>query len=304
MEKKPVLVAILSGGVMNHVTQTWLAYNLPILTASPNCPYKFGLYIEAGTSPQEYARNRIIEAFLKSDCEILMMIDDDMTMRPGALDLLSTPEPWDIVAPLQHMFHPVNPDKGKFKPECIPCAFNRDAKAEIGKQLLPVYPMEGDGNVSEVSAVGSGVMAIKRRVLEDPKMMVEEGMEPPAFFLNRYENNGRRIRGLDIDFCWRAGELGYAIRINWGVEVGHYKRVDLWDVDYYAKASFMDGLKAGLRERADGIQVAQGEGREADRKSGVAGHPGGSDLAESGVDRAGTPSADAIVGKVARRATG
>jgi len=310
VEKTKVMIGMLTGGFMIHASQVILAHQLPIWSASPNCPYSFTLWIEAGTSPQEFARNKIIKEFLDSECDILMMVDDDMILTGKAIELLETPGDWHIVGPLQYMFQPANPERGRMKPEAYPCAFNRDKSAPIGSQTLPCWPVMGEGTVSEVAAVGSGVMAIKREVLLDRRLMVKKNMDPPAFFKNRYDRNGKRLRGLDIDFCWRAGDLGYKVMVNWAVEVGHYKRVNLNDIDFFAKGSFMDGMKAQLlydqnqKGNPDELQVAGVEGGPNGGTGGMAESGGGdAGLAQGGVDRAGGEDEEGP-GEVARRAAG
>lgn len=244
--KTPVMVGFLAGGMMVHVTQAWFSYQLPLLNADQDCPFAFMPWYEAATKPCERARNQICGAFLESECQILMMVDDDMVIGDNLIDLLATAEDWDIIAPLQHMFIPADKRAGREVAECLPCAFGRDADAPIGKQMLRVKP--NGRPVDDVSAVGSGVIAIRRRVLEDPRMQVEPGYDPPAFFRNLLLPNGVRERGLDIDFCWRATELGYGVKVNWNVPVGHYKRVDLFDVDMYAQVSFMRGFAKGAED--------------------------------------------------------
>jgi GT2 family glycosyltransferase len=241
------MVAILSGGCMIHATQGLLGHALAKWTYDPTTPFKFMFLIEAGTSPQEYARNIIIEQMLATDCKALLMIDDDMVVSGTVLDLLATPE-YDIVAPLQHMFMPPDPSKGRPFPEAYPCAFMFDKERKEGQQIRPVYPVSGC-SASPVEAVGSGVMLIRREVLEDERMLIAPGMTPPAFFKNVYRDNGERIRGLDIDFCRRAHALGYKIKVNWSVSVGHYKRTDLNDVDLYAKGSWRVGYEQGLKSK-------------------------------------------------------
>lgn len=251
MTKERVMVATLSGGGMIHASHAILAHFLPIWSQSPNVPYEFSYKIEAGTSPQEYARNILCKDALESGADTLLMMDDDMIVSGTILDLLATPG-YDIAAPLQYMFMPPNPERGRHFPECLPCAFEFDKEAPEGQQIRPVYPTSPEGS-SVVEAVGSGVMAIKRRVLEDPRMLLTEGLEPPALWKNIYRDNGERIRGLDIDFCRRAHALGYRIMVNWGVQVGHYKRTNLNDIDAFAKGSFMLGIQKGIK---DGKSVA------------------------------------------------
>lgn len=251
MKKERVMIAPISGSGMLHSTHALLAYHLPLWSANPNIPFEFIYRAEIGTSPQEYARNIVCGDAVKAECDVLVMIDDDMIVSGTVLDLLTTPH-YDIAGPLQYMFMPPDPAKGRDFPECYPCAFKFDHEQPEGRQIFPVYPTAPEGS-SVVEAVGSGVIAIRRKVLEDPKMLLEVGMDPPALWKNVYLGNGERIRGLDIDFCRRAHGLGYSIMVNWSVQVGHYKRANLNDVDAFAKGSFLQGYHAGEKHHVESV---------------------------------------------------
>ena len=250
-EEEKVFVGILANGAMVHGTQALLAFQLPIWSFNPEVPYSFAFWIEADVSPQDYKRNVIIEKFLESKCDTLVMIDDDMIINQTFLDLLGTPD-YDIAGPLQYTMKAADPEKDRLTPECFPCAFMIDHEGT--GQMKPVWPAS-NGPVAEVDLVGSGVIAIKRRVFEDVRMLHEDGHSPPAYFRNIWLPNGRRECGLDIDFCRRAKALGYKIKVNWQAEVGHFKQINLNDVDMFAKAQFLKGYGAG--EKSHEVQVEQ-----------------------------------------------
>lgn len=271
-QKQQVLVGVVAGSHAAHASLLWLAYYLYPWSLNPKMRYEFLFWPEIGTSPQELARNNLCQRCLDSDAEVLLMIDDDMIVDGTVLDLLTTPD-YDIVAPLQYMYLPENHEKKRAVPSTVPCAFNFDRDAPEGQQIRPVLPTPGQ-MITDVEAVGSGCMAIKRKVLEDPRMQIEPGLDPPAFFQNQYLANGIRIRGLDIDFCKRATELGYRIRTNWTVQVGHYKKCNLNGVDLYAKMSWHEGYEKGKRDGLETVPVERVEARpneRADRGDGADG---------------------------------
>lgn len=262
MKQTRVYIGLLSGNLSAHVSLVAMASDLPVMSASKDIPWQFVLDICAGHAPQEFARNTIIKRFLATKGDILLMVDDDMVWRGlTTLEILNTPwDEWDIVAPCQQMFHTYDGTTDPPRmPQIVHCAFNRDPNppAETPhKTCKPVWPMH-DQPVTQVDAVGSGVMAIKRRVLEDERMLLAPDMDPPAFFRNVYAANGVRHRGLDVDFCYRARELDYKVAINWKAHVGHYKRVDLSDIEIYAKLQFHQGYELGGKHA---LQVEEGEG--------------------------------------------
>lgn len=239
-----------------------LGWSLPYLSASQD-RFVFDFIIEAGVNPQALCRNRIIEIGLGRGADVVMMIDDDMVITETTMLCLDTPD-WDIVAPLQMMFRRKNPEKNQDHTAVYPCAFDFP-----NDRMTVCYPKKNETVVS-VEAVGSGVMAVKRALLEDPRMLIEPGLSPPALFQDKYKANGERTRGLDIDFCRRAHALGYRVKCNFGAVVGHYKRVDLNLIEEYAKRHYLEGWEAGHAGAVSLDQVAAGPG---DGEDGTARQP-------------------------------
>jgi len=250
-----VFVAVLAGGNRPNTSLNELANQLPYYSGQPEIPFRFSYWVESGVRSQELARNRICKRFLETDADVLLMIDDDMVLAGwDSLRVLITPD-YDIAAPLQLMFDSgINESTGEVEPAVKPCAFMYDDDAEGYRQL---YPAPGVGH-QECGAVGGGMIAIRRHVLENERMLLAEGFDPPAFFRTRFAPNYERVRGNDIDFCHRARECGYTVKVNWGARTGHLKTVDLYQVEVYAKRQFMLGYERGVK---DALRMDQGEGR-------------------------------------------
>jgi hypothetical protein len=102
-----------------------------------------------------------------------------------------------------------------------------------------------DDLVQEIDAAGAACLLVRRRVLEDRRMwlptayatadghardlgdeMEDPEWAPPVFRCWR-KPNGHIYRGEDIDFVWRARQLGYTARVHLGAVFGHVKRIDL-----------------------------------------------------------------------------
>lgn len=261
--KENVMIGILAGDNRVNVSIAGALFNLPFLSGDDSNRFIFLPWICAGYRPQEFARNTIIEKFLSDPGgDTLIMIDNDMILHghDTLLKLLDTPD-YDIAGPLQLMGfrHDTRDDAGNVtgQPKIYPVCGMYDRSRPAGKRFVPVLPVNGEKH-TQVDIVGSGIMAIKRRVLEDPRMQIEPGMSPPAIFRNVYEANGNRTRGLDVDFCVRARELGYRVVVNWSATSGHFKDMDLYEIEVYAKQQFMLGVEA--RER-DAIPLADGASR-------------------------------------------
>lgn len=265
-DRERVMVAVIAGDNMAHASLLHMAFGLPFITADPSNRLEFHLWDESGKCPQELARNaacgKFLDARSNSDGEpldTLVMIDNDMIFHESTLGVLDTPD-YDIAAPVQMMCLPKNPEEGRETAMIFPCAL--DKNPELPYKSTPQYYEQGRGASFEVDAVGSGCIAIKRRVLEDPRMLIEPGWDPPALWRNLYQPNCGRLKGLDVDFCHRAKDLGYTVKVNWGCVMGHRKSVDLNEMEEYAAAQLSKGIEIG-RRRA--LQVEEERSQSACR---------------------------------------
>lgn len=201
--------------------------------------YSIFLHFERGATPVDVARNRICYQFLKTDCDVLWMIDDDTLTPENIADLFSTEA--DILAPIVIGAHPVEQGAiGLFNVAYL--------KNERGDWRTINWEVRGSG-VIDVDAVGTGCILIKRRVLEDPRMKLPGGYvniygeekvldenDPPALFKITRKPNGEWTCGEDLGFCDRAQKLGYSIKLHTEVVCGHLKEIDLKTILVSAKS--------------------------------------------------------------------
>jgi hypothetical protein len=218
---------------------------------------------------------------LSRPIDTLLMVDNDMIQHGWrSLQILDTPD-YDIAGCLQYAWFPRDYQENR-PPHAWPCVFTRKPEGEKGMQA--VYPQPGE-NYREVDRVGSGFMAIKRRVLADERMLLAPGFDPPAMWRNVYEPNFVRAKGLDMDFCDRAKANGHRVVVNWRAEIGHNKTVNLNEVDEYAKAQAIQGFEMGVQH---GLSMAEGRGGAEDGRNGNNGpeRPGHEEVEGDGLDRA------------------
>ena len=281
MRIQKIFVAVLAGNNWANTSIVELAHHLPYYTADEELPFAFAFWVESGVRGQELARNRICKRFLDSKADVLLMIDNDMVLSSwNSLKVLETKD-YDIAAPLQLMFDAgIDEKKGIVNPCIKPCAFLYDKEAQGHRQVFP-----GPGiDEQEVDAVGGGMLAIQRHVLENTLMVLEPGLDPPAYFRTVMEANYQRVRGNDIDFCMRARELGYKVKINWSAKTGHLKQNDLYQLEVYAKNQFILGYDTGRKHEDSMVEEEGGEsgGRRGGLRS-VGQHDTG--VAGRGLDR-------------------
>jgi hypothetical protein len=121
------------------------------------------------------ARNAQVKAFLDSDCTDLMFIDDDMG--------------WDVGGLLRMLCLDADVVGAICPRRCDPLEWNVNLLSVDGKRI------EQDGML-ECAYVGTGVMRIRRRVIEQMERCFDTAYE-----------NGRKI-GEDAWFCREWRRLG------------------------------------------------------------------------------------------------
>jgi hypothetical protein len=136
-------------------------------------------------------------------------------------------------------------------PQIWPSAFIYDVMKD--RKYAPVNSIHFQG-VCEIDAAGTAAMLIRRKVFEDRRMWLpgeypglygeslnvydemDEKMWAAPIFRTLRKPNGAPFVGEDLDFCTRAKNLGYSIKCDLSIKVGHVKGVDLENVVQYAAA--------------------------------------------------------------------
>ena len=152
-----------------------------------------------GLNPAE-ARNEAVEDFLAdSDCDCLVMADDDQVLRSDTLLRLTAmldQGPYGVVAPLILKVAP---------------PFQTVAWHTVDGLLTPFVPW-GKTGVHDLDEVGAGVIAFPKEVL------ISIGR--PWFRVGQIAGHADKLME-DVDFSRRARQAGYRIGIDLEHEVGH-----------------------------------------------------------------------------------
>ena len=156
------------------------------------------------------ARNEIVEHFLTTDAEWLLMVDADMILPHHLLERLSQVADADERPIVGGLCFSRDPDG---------CPFATLYYVDEGKLLhrLTQWPQ---GKVVEVHATGAACLLIHRRVLEAVADSDYTQVWPEAPI------------GEDIAFCLQAVSLGFPIFVDTSLNVGHVK-AQILDVDKY-----------------------------------------------------------------------
>lgn len=229
MTAKSIMIAIpaLDHKVNIYIT-AWIARLLQ-RNADATHPHKYQIMMLPGVWPVTYARNLIVQQFLRSpathlffldadqvplgDCE--RMFDREEDIVSGSTYLLTTKD--DKYLLVGNGFAHTGDEPGHFNP----------SRARIPADLY------------QLDASGTGCLLISRRVFEDPAMLAAEPAEDPAkpltfFQMVSYPWGEVRV-GEDLDFTWRAKKLGYSVVLDSTAVFDHTKEVSLGAMLTYAE---------------------------------------------------------------------
>jgi hypothetical protein len=170
------------------------------------CKYDIQVAYARGATPLHAARNLLVELFLKTDCEYLFFIDDDVVPPSDALDELIEADK-DIIMPLTLMIKPITEEAAVPVPQSMR---NHDPTKEGYK------PCWGTG-IEEVDTIGGAAFFVKRKVFE----------EKPYKFRFEYYPNGRRKKGADVAFSEDMRARGYKLYAHYDLPCQHIRQVDL-----------------------------------------------------------------------------
>lgn len=166
----------------------------------------------------DFARNAIVEDFLKTDADMLWFLDSDIIPPPNVLDLVTDHgQHWDMAGAPYPVFMTV---PNRIGPQVVMCVYNRD---ENGGMHTVDVPTEGRGFVD---GMATGCIFIKREVFAK--------LQKPYFEFKFDPETRKMTEGEDLGFCRKTSELGLKFFTDFSMACGHVKKVNLLDVNNYA----------------------------------------------------------------------
>lgn len=166
-------------------------------------------------SPAHWAADFLARQFLKSGCDTLLMIDDDMDFTPDALERLranAASFDYDIVMGLC--------TTRELPP--VPVLL-RLAEEQPGNGIVEKFDRVTRfhlGRVIPVDTVGLAFTLIRRRVFE--AMLAPGGIDETYFF-----SYGPGRETDDTPFCRRARQLGFTLAVDTAVHIDHIAAIPL-----------------------------------------------------------------------------
>lgn len=193
------------GVYLSILNQGWVRPELASLIPRLQEQRKYNLFVAyPAHKPITHNRNTIVRRFLQTDLDYLLMIDSDNVPPDNILDMADYQK--DIIAGMCFAYM-----DNTLIPLCL--KKNEHERYDIADVGINQGIVECDG-------VGSGVMMIKREVLENM----------PFPFRNDYDPEGIKTRGLDVNFCRRAKEKGYKVWCDTNMPCSHWTNIDLCEV--------------------------------------------------------------------------
>lgn len=173
-------------------------------------------------------RCAIVKRFLKTDCDYLMMQDDDIIPLHNPAELVYADR--DIVG---------SPAKVRQDARQMNWVAYLEEKSLGGYVAVDFSKVPADADLIPVDVVGTGLIVIKRRVLE---------ALGPSCFMDVFGAEGNREMGTDFAFCKRAREAGFKIFTTPYRVCEHVKEVGLLDIHTYDDSDFvcLDNVKYGI----------------------------------------------------------
>jgi len=196
--------------------------------------------------PAHHAANSLAYQFLKSGCDTLLMLDDDMTFEPAQLTKMRD-----------------NPDNFDYGIVQGLCCSRRPPNAPIvllpgtiEETYRPATPVAGSGpDTLEVGMVGLAFTLVRRSTFE----AVDNQCDTDELYFH-WGTNGR---GEDAAFCVKARRENIRIGVDTSVAIGHRMNVEaIWNLetgqtDYKAFAN--QGFLQMLKEQRKRIEAKAGE---------------------------------------------
>jgi hypothetical protein len=229
MKKEHILICLLTYSDSVNVSFLWWLDQIRSLNSDEKHPRTYEVMYFPGLRPVAYARNVAATNFLNHPtADRLWFIDDDLVPTENSIKVFDSNA--DIVSGLYWL---LLMEDGK--PTLSTAAYT---KIEGGfQQINPNNRLIGQDIIS-IDAAGTGTLLIKRKVLEDVRMMgskkyissEDENMELSniealPIFRTLYKPNGSEERSEDIDFVWRAKQLGYKCECVLDARFSHKKEI-------------------------------------------------------------------------------
>ena len=188
----------MSGLTIGYVHREEVSADFALSLALAARDFRAGV-LPTRTTRIAYGRNQLLQAFLSTGSEWLLMVDTDILFTV------------DDVAALLRLGAPAA------------CGWYNDAEGlSVARWWAPderrMVPVDLPAEPTEIAGVGAGFLLVHRVVLQK----MDDGSDPEFPWFAEGRRAGRSI-GEDYEFCYRLHDRGIPLLLDPSVHVGHRK---------------------------------------------------------------------------------
>lgn len=200
-------LALLNGGWLRRE----FSYSvLPKMLNTPGVQIIWEDPKETWSQPISSNRNLIVLRFLQTDCDFLLMIDDDVVPLFNPAELVFANR--DIIG---------CPAKVRSTGQLIAWTAYTNHPSGEGYSTLNLNAIDDYLDLIPVDCIGSGCLLVRRRVFENPQMK--------APFHTPFDENGVLEYGTDFAFCRKAKAAGFEVHSTVQRRCEHFKELGFLD---------------------------------------------------------------------------
>lgn len=235
MPDKKLYFALLNKG---WVRREFASQQLDAMRNTPGVKFVWENPILTWGHPICSNRNAIVKRFLKTDCDFLMMQDDDIIPLHNPAELVLADK--DIIG------SPAKVRQDNRQLNWV--AFVKDSTG-LGYVPCDLSKCPPGGDLIAVDVVGTGLICVRRNVLEAIK----------APFMDTFDEDGLRELGTDFAFCERAKAKGFEVFTTpWRV-CEHVKEQGFLDADGYDDSDNADLANYRYKIAWGGMAIMQND---------------------------------------------
>lgn len=185
----------------------------------------------------DYARNEIVKEFLKTDCDVLFMLDADIVPPNRLMELVTKHYDKWLISGASYPIWMNN--------QIVFTVYGQADQKNKKLELIEV-PKVIEEQTSYVDGLATGCLFIKREIFE-------QHVEMPYFEFVYDEDRKMRI-GEDLGFALKLHEKGIKYFTDFSMVCKHYKNVDLLDMSNFVTETSNSVVKkydAEIRAKVD-----------------------------------------------------
>jgi len=185
--KVKIYLAIVTTGKIDFELVLWIVRKI-VDSSDPSCNYEIAVFDCMAGKPLSVNANNIVKKFLATDCDRLMLIDDDITPPEETIDWLVKDDK-EIVGARVLFYQP------EFNGP-MSCAGVFVGENKPYKLIDTIDHLDERGPVLAVDFIGFGCVMIKRSVFKKLRA---------PWFIQKFSKDGSQLlKGTDTKFCERA----------------------------------------------------------------------------------------------------